>query len=292
MTPRIFVGCLALVALGFLVSGSTEAMKLDPAFYSTIQNTAGAAVVSPGVSGTAEKSASPAAPPLNPARPWLTDYSEGWRIAAEQQKPMLVVLHRQSCLPCKELLYSTFRDTRIRQRLLDRYVLTVLDVEHTDPRIIQGLSPDQLVLPTMVMVHRGRIVARRSGYLLPAPLTTWLDATAPAPDGTAAALTGRAIDRPVTAPIRVVGCAACGAARAGIAVAAVPVRAVAARQPVRRVLRALPIVRRRGGAQGREGPGRTKHRYEAAPPAPPGGWRSLPRPPRFRAWGGLEGSAA
>jgi hypothetical protein len=159
--------------------------------------------------------ASPAAPPLNSARPWLADYNEAWRVAAQQGKPMLIVLHRQSCLPCKELLYSTCRDGRVRQRLLDRYVLTVLDVDRAEPRVVQGLSEGRLVLPMMVVVERGRIVARRTGHLLPAACIQWLDQRE-APNAIAAAVpTSLPIVRPAAKAVRLAGCAACGAAAIG-----------------------------------------------------------------------------
>jgi thioredoxin-related protein len=56
-------------------------------------------------------------------------YDEALRAAAAEGRPVFVYFSRQGCSSCRKINHETFTDPRLRQRLLDGYVLSAVDTE-------------------------------------------------------------------------------------------------------------------------------------------------------------------
>jgi len=93
---------------------------------------------------------------------WRPDYSAARKEAAATGKPLLLDFGSESCLWCRKLDATTFRDRAIVELVNEKFVPVKVDGER-DQRLAQSVGVE--AFPTLAIVTaEGRIVARHEGY--------------------------------------------------------------------------------------------------------------------------------
>lgn len=74
---------------------------------------------------------------------WLYTYKEGSAVAAKENKPMLVYMHRPGCESCDFLSEKVFTDENLSSYVNEHYVPVLLNVSKSDApkHLIVKMSP-------------------------------------------------------------------------------------------------------------------------------------------------------
>jgi thiol-disulfide isomerase/thioredoxin len=93
---------------------------------------------------------------------WQKDVGGAARIAARQNKAMLIMVGAEWCGPCHRMLRETFSDSTIAARLNDQFVPVLVDAD-AQALLVEKLKID--AMPTLLVVNPDRtIVARFTGF--------------------------------------------------------------------------------------------------------------------------------
>jgi thioredoxin 2 len=107
--------------------------------------------------------------------PWLVEADDdSFATAVAGPLPVLVVVSAPGCEPCR-LLGATVEQAA--SDFAGRLKVVTVNIDDA-PAAVQRLGVQ--VVPTLVVLHHGREVARRAGALPAATLTDWLGAVLPA----------------------------------------------------------------------------------------------------------------
>jgi FKBP-type peptidyl-prolyl cis-trans isomerase 2 len=97
--------------------------------------------------------------------PWIKDHDEALKLAAEKDKPVVLVLYSSTCSWSKRLLNETLKDPRIKV-LKDDFIWAGVDSSvHED---LYAFYEQKSYPLTLVLSPQGEILRRLEGYL-PAP---------------------------------------------------------------------------------------------------------------------------
>ncbi|MCS6776484.1 MAG: thioredoxin fold domain-containing protein [Chloroherpetonaceae bacterium] len=105
------------------------------------------------------------------AIPWQKDFEQARKIAAKQNKLLMVDFYAEWCGACKMMLQTTYRDRQVVRRASDFVPLLVnvdVDEKQAKKRKTRSLSEQYQVegIPTVIFMDaRGRVIARAEGYL-------------------------------------------------------------------------------------------------------------------------------
>ncbi len=107
------------------------------------------------------------APPAGGLR-WRTDAKAAQSEAAKVKRPLLVFFHAEWCMPCKEMLVTSFADPAVAELIARRFVPLLVDVTNDDPAAAALRDRFHvLALPTL-LVRRGNDERLRQESFVPA----------------------------------------------------------------------------------------------------------------------------
>jgi len=70
----------------------------------------------------------------------ISDFETARKKAIDEEKPMILFFHHDKCPVCKRLKESTFKDTRVQQKLKDDYVALGIDITDKSDKGIDALK--------------------------------------------------------------------------------------------------------------------------------------------------------
>jgi thioredoxin-related protein len=104
---------------------------------------------------------------------WRSDYNTARREAAEKGRPIILDFGFESCVYCRKLDATTFRDGEVSKRINARFIALRVDIEK-DPTLAEKLGLH--VYPTVVFASpEGHILGKIEGYQEPRPFQENLD---------------------------------------------------------------------------------------------------------------------
>ena len=108
---------------------------------------------------------------------WRTDFRAASRAAAQQRKPMLVVVTAPWCGFCRRMFQETFTDANVIAQVGADYLPVMIDFD-TNPELTEKLQA--YALPTTLVISSdNRILSSISGYQTSAELRARLTRYAP-----------------------------------------------------------------------------------------------------------------
>ncbi|QEL13350.1 thioredoxin family protein [Limnoglobus roseus] len=94
---------------------------------------------------------------------WRDDYKAARKEAAETGKALLLDFGTESCVFCRKLDATTFRDPAVVKRLGERFIAVKLD-GHAERKLTAAL--EVTAYPTIIVATAdGKVVGRHTGYL-------------------------------------------------------------------------------------------------------------------------------
>ncbi len=150
-SPAHLLAAVILLLLGVALGGVHRTFS-NPSRVVRLSKGAGVALMTVGLFvGVGSLSAAPRA---LPGPRWVTSEAEGFRLAREQGKPVMIDFWADWCAACKELDHKTYADPRVRKQLED-FITIKLDLTHPTPEGQQLTAKYDLVgLPTVVFFDR------------------------------------------------------------------------------------------------------------------------------------------
>jgi thiol:disulfide interchange protein DsbD len=157
-SPAYFIASGILVAIG-LALGAVHQSFSNPSKSIRISKAAGVLLMTLGLFigiGSATSSGGDLPQPA-----WVYSDSEGFQLARETGKPLMIDFYADWCAACKELDHKTYSDPRVLERLED-FVSVKLDFTESTPETRAWTEKYEIVgLPTIIFYDA-------EGHLLPA----------------------------------------------------------------------------------------------------------------------------
>lgn len=105
--------------------------------------------------------ANPQKKPKKNGIPWVKSMAAAKQQAAKAKKPIMADYYAEWCPPCKAMLASTYKDSRVIERA-KRFVPALIDIDkHRKDADAAGID----AVPTLVFYdHTGKELMRSTGY--------------------------------------------------------------------------------------------------------------------------------
>lgn len=105
---------------------------------------------------------------------WHEDFNDGWRVARESGRPMVIYITSQRCRYCEAMKRDTWRNGSILKRVKDGFVAIRLSPERNSEVLKRIKVP---AYPMTLIGHpKGRILAHKVGYQPPSQMHQLLGA--------------------------------------------------------------------------------------------------------------------
>lgn len=99
---------------------------------------------------------------------WSDNLGTAWRIARDEQRPLLLFVTMDSCLYCQKMKLTTLKDAAVQDELKDRFVPVALNVKD-EPEFVRTLRVR--TFPTLVVIEpNGDVAESIVGYQTPTQL--------------------------------------------------------------------------------------------------------------------------
>lgn len=112
-----------------------------------------------------------AAPPGNGIR-WQTDFRQSSRLAAQQRRPLLVLVTAPWCGHCRRMMRETFADQKVTTLVSANYLPVMVDSD-TNSKLAAALGA-QALPTTLVMSPELKVLNSTTGYQSPNEMQTTL----------------------------------------------------------------------------------------------------------------------
>ncbi|GHV06959.1 hypothetical protein AGMMS50229_12780 [Campylobacterota bacterium] len=101
------------------------------------------------------------------AAEWLTSYDEAFDRAIAENKPVLVVLMRQSCPYCRQLISETLPQPAIDRVISENFIALMLDTEENPKEVMRARLRANAVPASFIIGADGRQQNMLIGYAPP-----------------------------------------------------------------------------------------------------------------------------
>ena len=101
------------------------------------------------------------------AAQWLTNYDEAFDRAATENKPVLIVLMRQSCPYCRQLISETLPQPAIDRIVTENFIALMLDTEENPKEVARARLRANAVPASFIFGADGRQLGTLIGYAPP-----------------------------------------------------------------------------------------------------------------------------
>ena len=129
-----------------------------------------AALMYPAVGGYAAEAA-----PEKASFAWITDVDTGWRIARENQRPLLLFLSMDGCSHCQKMKRTTLKDKAVQHDLQAAFVS--VSVNSKDAPELVKLLKVRYYPTTVVIQPTGEVIESIQGYQTATQLRKRLNTT-------------------------------------------------------------------------------------------------------------------
>jgi len=108
---------------------------------------------------------------------WNTDVAAALKVAATENRPLLVLVTADWCGYCRKMEQETFTTPRLAGQIRDGFVALRINADQ-HPELVQRLKVEGFP-SLLVFSSNGNLVDRTTGYLTATEASKWLETVAP-----------------------------------------------------------------------------------------------------------------